>query len=78
MSAPAKVKRPRLDWATLHARTFGVDVWTCRCGGKRNVMAIVTSRRTAEELLRNLGLLPSQPPPVSRAQAPPQLELLPP
>jgi hypothetical protein len=55
-----------------------VDVWTCRCGGKRNVMAIVTSRRTAEELLRNLGLLPSQPPPVSRAQAPPQLELLPP
>lgn len=23
VSAPAKVKRPRLDWATLHARTFG-------------------------------------------------------
>ena len=67
-------KRPRLDWATLQRRTFGVDVWTCRCGGKRKVLAIVTSRRTAEELLRNLGLLePRPPPPV--AQGPPQLEL---
>jgi hypothetical protein len=67
-------KRPRMDWATLQRRTFGVDVWTCRCGGKRKVLAIVTSRRTAEELLRHLGLLePKPPPPV--AQGPPQLEL---
>ncbi len=43
-------KRPILDWATLHAKTWGVDVWTCHCGGKRKVMALVTSRRTAEEI----------------------------
>ena len=69
-------KRPTLDWAALHAKTWGVDVWLCPCGGKRKVTAIVTSRRTAEEILRNLGLLPSSPPrPVALAQAPPQLEL---
>ena len=69
-------KRPRLDWATLHARTWGVDVWLCPCGGKRNVTALVTSRHTAEEILRNLGLLPAAPPrPAALAQAPPQLDL---
>ena len=65
-----------LDWATLHARTWGVDVWRCPCGGKRKVTAIVTSRRVAEEILRNLGLLPpSSPRPDALPQAPPQLEL---
>ncbi len=53
---PAAIKSPRLDWATLHARTWKIDVWQCPCGGKRKVVAVVTSRRTAEELLRNLGL----------------------
>ena len=72
----AKKKNPRLDWATLHARTWGVDVWQCPCGGKRKVIAIVTSRRTAEEILRNLGLLPrSSPRSAALPQAPPQLEL---
>jgi hypothetical protein len=60
VSASAQGKRPRLDWATLHARTFGIDVWRCRCGGKRKVLAVVTSRRTAEEMPRNLGLLRSR------------------
>ena len=75
VSAPAVIKRPRLDWAALHARTWGTDVWLCPCGGKRKVMAVVTSRRTAEALLRNLGLLPPRPLPLPSAQAPPQLEL---
>lgn len=75
--APAvKAKRPRLDWAALHAKTWGVDVWACPCGGKRKVTALVTSRRVAAEILRNLGLLPpSSPRPVALPQAPPQLEL---
>ena len=72
-----KAKRPRLDWAALHARTWAVDVWACPCGGKRKVTALVTSRRVAEEILRNLGLLPPspRPRPVALPQAPPQLEL---
>ena len=74
--APAvKAKRPRLDWAALHAKTWGVDVWACPCGGRRKVTALVTSRRVAEEILRNLGLLPAQSPALPRAQAPPQLVL---
>jgi len=74
VSAPAEVKRPQLDWATLHARTWGIDVWKCRCGGKRKVWAVVTSRRTAEEMLRNLAPLQLRPP-LPAAQSPPQIEL---
>ena len=71
-----KPKRPRLDWAQLHAKTWAVDVWQCPCGGRRKVTAIVTSRRTAEEILRNLGLLPAPPPSlVALAQAPPPPQL---
>jgi hypothetical protein len=72
--SPTPPRRPRLDWATLQRRTFGIDVWTCACGGKRQVLAVITSRRTAEQLLENLGLhLPSPPRP--SAQGPPQLAL---
>jgi hypothetical protein len=74
VSAPAQVKRPRLAWATLQAHTWGIDVWKCSCGGKRKVLAVVTRRRTAEEMLRNLGLLQPRPP-LPAAQSPPQIEL---
>ncbi len=69
------VRPPRLDWATLQAKTFGTDVWTCPlCGGHRRVVALVTSRQTAEELLEKLGLLtPRRRLPPERG--PPQLEL---
>jgi len=69
-----KAKTPRLDWATLYARTWGIDVWTCRCGGKRKVLSVVSSQRAAEEMLQRLGLLESRPPPPP-AQPPPQLVL---
>ena len=76
--APDEVKPPRpprLDWATLQAKTFGTDVWKCpRCGGRRRVVGLVTSRQTAEELLEKLGLLtPRRLLPPERG--PPQLEL---
>ena len=70
----SEAKRPRLDWAALQQRTFGADVWACPCGGKRKVLAVITSRTTAEEILRNMRLLEARPPrPI--AQAPPQLSL---
>jgi len=76
--APNKAKPrrpPRLDWATLQAKTFGTDVWKCpRCGGRRRVVGLVTSRQTAQELLMKLGLLtPRRLLPPERG--PPQLEL---
>jgi hypothetical protein len=67
-------RRPRLDWASLQRRTFEADVWACPCGGRRKVLAVVTSRRTAEEVLANLGLLPRSAPSPA-AQSPPQLAL---
>jgi hypothetical protein len=67
-------KRPRLDWAELQKRTFDADVWQCSCGGKRRVLAVISSRRTAEEVLGNMGLLERRPR-SPMAQGPPQLSL---
>jgi len=68
-------RRPRIDWATLHARTFGLDVKRRPCGGLTKVHSAVATARTAEEVLKNLGLWQPRvllPPP----RGPPQLELL--
>lgn len=75
-AAPSAPKQPRrrIDWATLHRRTFGTDVLQCPCGGRRTVTALHSTRKAAEERLAQLGLpcrsllLPPQ-------TAPPQREL---
>jgi hypothetical protein len=72
----AKPKRPRIDWATLLARTWGCDVFKCSCGGQRRVVALVTNRRIAEEMLRNMRMLDVAPA-LPQAQGPPQRPLLP-
>lgn len=72
-SAPKQPRR-RIDWATLHRRTFGTDVLQCPCGGRRAVTALHSTRKAAEERLAEQGLpcrsllLPPQ-------TAPPQHEL---
>lgn len=55
--SPKKKRRTtrRLDWATLHQHTFGVDVLRCPCGGRRRIHAIYSTRKTAEERLLQLG-----------------------
>jgi hypothetical protein len=68
--------RPRIDWAMLLHRTFGCDVWKCPCGGQRRVVALVTNRRTAEQMLASMKLLRPWPP-LQSAQGPPQQQLLP-
>jgi hypothetical protein len=66
--------RPRLDWASLQRRTFEADAWACPCGGRRRVVAVISDRRTAEEVLGSLGRRPRRSLP-TRAQSPPQLSL---
>ena len=68
-----KTKR-RLDWATLHRRTFGTDVLACPCGGRRTIRALHSTRKQAEQRLADLGITvpPWRLPP---ATAPPQLNL---
>ena len=69
---PKKKTKRRLDWATLHQRTFGTDVLRCPCGGRRTIRAVHSTRSAAEQRLTALGItVPSRilPP----ATAPPQL-----
>ncbi len=67
-----KRRRPsrRLDWASLHQHTFGVDVLRCPCGGRRRIIAIHSTRKAAEERLTQLGhhLLPRRLLPPATAQ----------
>ena len=58
----ARARRPRLDWATLQRKTFEADVWKCPCGGRRRVVSVVSDRRTAEDVLRNMGQWPRSVP----------------
>ena len=75
--APGPTQRPRLDWASLHQRTFGTDVLRCPCGGHRTVRALHLTRTAAEERLAQLGLrlLPRRLPPAWPEDAPPQGQL---
>ena len=52
---------PRLDWQTLHRRTFGHDVLQCPCGGRRSIRALHSTANAAQRRLKQLGLkiLPS-------------------
>jgi len=38
--------------------TFGLDVLACPCGGRRRLLAAVTSPAVAEKVLRDIGKLP--------------------
>jgi hypothetical protein len=70
----AGVRRPRLDWASLHQHTFGTDVLRCPCGGRRTIRALFSTHQAAEERLTELGRrLPSRLLPA--ATAPPQCSL---
>jgi hypothetical protein len=66
-SPPPKKPKRRLDWATLHQRTFGTDVLKCPCGGRRRIHAVHSTRAAAEARLAELGV--SLPP--ARHRLPP-------
>ncbi|MDP2275404.1 MAG: hypothetical protein Q8K32_31950 [Archangium sp.] len=73
VSAPRHLCR-RIDWATLHRRTFGTDVLQCPCGGRRTVTALHSTRKAAEKRLVELGL-PCRSRLLPPQTAPPQREL---
>jgi len=63
-------RKPRAKWAELLKRVFLFDVLTCPCGGKRSLIAAITDHGVIVKILDHLGL-PSEPPQVSPARAPP-------
>ena len=66
-------RRWTLDWAGLLKRTFGLDVFVCpECGGRRRVLASLTSPAAVRGILQHLEL-PSTAPPLAPARGPPQL-----
>lgn len=49
--------KPKVSWAQLLRRSFEVDVLECpSCGGRRKVLAVLTSRSATEPVLTHLGL----------------------
>jgi hypothetical protein len=71
---PSAPPRPRLDWAGLLRRTFAFDVFDCPCGGRRRVLALITSPAVARAIL---GLrTTTRPRPTRQPTGPPQLALL--
>ena len=65
--------RRRYPWAELLKRVFAVDVLRChRCGGRREVLALITSGTAVRAILQCLGLPPDAPT-VHPARGPPEL-----
>ncbi len=51
---------------------FEIDVLVCEhCGGRRRVIAFITQTSVVERILSHLGL-PTEPPPIAPARAPPE------
>ena len=65
-------KSRRIPWSELLKRTFGLELLRCaRCGGKRQILAVITDLEAARSILKHLGL-PQTPPSPPQQRAPPQ------
>jgi len=71
-NAVTKPKRRPALWADLLRRTFGLDVMHCPlCGGRRELIALITQPHTAQTILRAMGF-PAEPEVLEPARPPPQ------
>ena len=69
-----RTTRQRLTWAELLKRVFAIDVLICpRCDGPRKLIALIHDGFVVRKILEHLGL-PTEPPPLAPARAPPELE----
>jgi hypothetical protein len=73
-AAPATLLTRRLDWASLLARVFRIDVTRCpRCPGRLRVLAFITQPDIVVRILDHLGLSTSGPS-IEPARGPPQTD----
>src|SRR6476620_4126206 len=62
---------PRIDWAKLIRRTFGLDALCCaHCAGRLRLLAVIPSKATARKILEHLGLPAAPTSPRSRTRDP--------
>lgn len=65
-----------ISWAKLLRRIFDIDIKTCPvCGAKMKILKALLKRDAIEKILTHLKL-PNQPPTISPARPPPQLDYL--
>ncbi|MDF1565525.1 MAG: transposase [Deltaproteobacteria bacterium] len=61
--APLEVRPRRIPWAELLKRTFQVDLTICEgCGGRVEVLAVITDPRVIRRILKHLHLATNPPP----------------
>jgi hypothetical protein len=71
LTKPKPKPRPRYSWADLLRRVYLLEVLTCpNCKGRRRLLAFVTDRDSIRAILAHLGL-PTDPPAIAPARAPP-------
>jgi hypothetical protein len=60
---------PRIEWAKLRKRTFGLDVLRCgHCGSRLRLLAALTDKATARKILEHLALPHTWSQPALRAR----------
>ena len=68
-------KSQKLTWAEALKLSWGVDVLTCECGGKRRLIAVITQAKVIKKILKHLGLpaevVLKETQPVWRVRGPP-------
>ena len=75
-AVPPSTRKKRLSWAELLKRVFQIDLTECPdCGGEVKLIAVIMERKVVCKILDHLGL-PSEPPRVTPARAPPEGEQL--
>ena len=67
-------RRRRTIWALLLLRVFAIDVLACSCGGRAVPLKFITKPSVIHKILDHLGL-PTKPPFIAPARAPPQSAL---
>ena len=74
-AAPPLSPSRRIPWAQLLARVFAADALACPdCHGRMRVLALLTDPQPVAAILSHLSL-PTAPPPIAAARAPPTAEL---
>ena len=71
---PRSERSRRYSWSELLKRVFGIDVLRCPCGGRRELIALITEPEVIRRILSHLGLS-AEAPELAPARDPPQLEL---
>jgi len=62
-----------MAWSVLLRRSFAIDVLICpRCGGRRELLAVIEHKPTVTKILEHLGL-PSALPTFAAPRGPPLL-----